>query len=110
MNKIHSVCLLFALFACSALPSFAQSVSQNVALQYKVSVLGTLRGGSGYARALNVNGEAVGSSGQPHGADLSAALWDRHEKMNDLGRLPGGDQSEATAINDAGRSVASRHS
>src|SRR5438270_12952711 len=101
MRSTNQIALALSLLTLCA-TSFAQSVSQNVAQPYKVSVLGTLKGGSGYARALNVNGEAVGSSGEPHGADLSAALWDRNEKVNDLGRLPGGDQSEATAVNDAG--------
>jgi probable HAF family extracellular repeat protein len=49
-----------------------------------------------FARDINENGEIVGSSRG------RAFLWTAQNGMSDLGSLPGGAQSYATAINDAG--------
>lgn len=64
-------------------------------------------GSSGFARGLNVNGAAAGSSGETHGTDVSAAVWDGGGRPSNIGRLPGGDFSEAFGINDAGEVVGS---
>lgn len=67
--------------------------------------LGTLGGPNGAARAINQQGQIVGTSSTPLGAGLTthAALWHRGT-ITDLGTL-GGSYSAAHAINNAGQIV-----
>jgi probable HAF family extracellular repeat protein len=67
--------------------------------------LGTLRPGSARVHAVNASGQAVGSSGFPHGAGTHAFFWQKQGGMRDLGILPGGDYSAAFGINDSGTVV-----
>jgi probable HAF family extracellular repeat protein len=69
--------------------------------------LGTLGGSSGVARAINNQGQIVGTSDAPYGAGLTthATLWQRGT-MTDLGTL-GGSYSAASAINSSGQIVGS---
>jgi probable HAF family extracellular repeat protein len=74
-------------------------------MPYAITDLGVLRGGSARVHALNSQGEAVGGSGFVYGTDRHAFLWKSGHGLRDLGRLPGGDISEAFGINDAGEVV-----
>lgn len=74
---------------------------------YRLNELLLPRGNSGFARGLNNNGGAAGSAGEIHGTDMSAALWDKGGHPANIGRLPGGDYSEAFGINDNGDVVGS---
>jgi probable HAF family extracellular repeat protein len=67
--------------------------------------LGTLGGPNGAARAINHQGQIVGTSSTPYGAGLTthAAFWHRGS-ITDLGTL-GGSYSAAHAINNAGQIV-----
>jgi probable HAF family extracellular repeat protein len=56
---------------------------------------------------LNSDGAAAGSAGEIHGTDTSAAVWDKGGRPANIGRLPGGDYSEAFGINDNGEVVGS---
>ena len=69
---------------------------------YTAIDLGTLRAGSARIHGVNESGQAVGASGNPHGADTHAFFWQKQGGMRDLGTLPGGDYSSAFAINDSG--------
>jgi probable HAF family extracellular repeat protein len=69
---------------------------------YTAIDLGTLRAGSARVHGVNVSGQAVGSSGHPHGAETHAFFWEPRGGIRDLGTLPGGDYSAAFAINDSG--------
>ena len=63
--------------------------------------LGTLGGGFAFGYGINPRGQVVGfRSGQIGGA----YLWEKGV-VNDLGTLPGGHSSGATAINPAGQVV-----
>src|SRR5262249_17841771 len=46
----------------------------------------------------------------PHGSETHAFIWTKKGRMRDLGFLPGGDYSVATAINDAGQVVGTSNS
>jgi len=72
---------------------------------YTLSNLGTLRPGSARIHDINSQGQVVGASGYPHGADTHGFFWSRTTGMRDLGFLPGGDYSVASGINDAGQVV-----
>ena len=74
---------------------------------YRLNELVLPRGSSGFARGLNIDGAAAGSAGETHGTDMSAAVWDKGGHPANIGRLPGGDYSEAFAINDKGEVVGS---
>jgi probable HAF family extracellular repeat protein len=78
-----------------------------VGQSYRTKELVLPHGTSGFARGLNNNGAAAGSSGETHGTDVSAAIWDNGGRPTNIGRLPGGDFSEAFGINDAGEVVGS---
>ncbi len=77
---------------------------------YAITDLGTLRPGSARVHDVNSTGQAVGASGHPHGSDTHAFFWTRAGGMRDLGFLPGGDYSVASAINDAGQVVGTSNS
>jgi probable HAF family extracellular repeat protein len=80
--------------------------SQTAAAQaYTLTDLGTLRPGSARIHDINSLGQAVGASGYPHGSETHAFFWTRKTGMHDLGSLPGGDYSVASAINDSGQVV-----
>ena len=72
---------------------------------YTITDLGTLRHGSARVHDINSQGQVVGGSGYPHGADTHAFFWMKKGGMRDLGFLPGGDYSVASGINDAGQVV-----
>ena len=72
------------------------------AQSYTVTDLGTLKPGSARVHGVNAAGQAVGASGDPHGAETHAFFWQKAGGMRDLGTLPGGDYSAAFAINDSG--------
>ncbi|HLK07209.1 MAG TPA: DUF3466 family protein [Candidatus Angelobacter sp.] len=69
---------------------------------YTAVDLGTLHPGSARIHGVNDSGQAVGSSGNPHGAETHAFFWQKQGGIRDLGTLPGGDYSSAFAINDSG--------
>lgn len=76
-------------------------VAQRPAAQgYSITDLGTLGGTSSEAAGLNNLGEVVGASTTATG--VSHAFLYRNGLMFDLGTLPGGSDSHATAINDRG--------
>jgi probable HAF family extracellular repeat protein len=72
---------------------------------YTLSDLGTLRHGSARIHDINSQGQAVGASGFPHGAETHGFFWSRTTGIRDLGTFPGGDYSIASGINDAGQVV-----
>jgi probable HAF family extracellular repeat protein len=74
---------------------------------YRMNELVLPRGNSGFARGLNIDGAAAGTAGETHGTDMSAAVWDKGGHPSNIGRLPGGDFSEAFGINDNGDVVGS---
>lgn len=69
---------------------------------YSATDLGAVRHDSARIHGINAIGQAVGESGQPHGADTHAFFWQKKGGMRDLGTLAGGDYSSAFAINDSG--------
>lgn len=77
---------------------------------YKLTNLGTLKPGSARVHDINAAGQIVGESGYPHGSETHAFIWRKQGGMKDLGFLPGGDYSVATAINDAGQVVGTSNS
>jgi probable HAF family extracellular repeat protein len=80
-------------------------VSYGAGQTYTITDLGTLPPGSARVHDVNSQGQVVGASGYPHGADTHAFFWTQKSGMRDLGALAGGDYSIATAINDAGQVV-----
>ncbi len=70
---------------------------------YRVVDLGVLRGGSARVHAISANGNAVGGSGFVYGTGRHAFFWGQQHGIQDIGTLPGGDFSEAFAINNAGQ-------
>lgn len=72
---------------------------------YTARDLGALRPGSARVRDLNSQSQVVGASGFPHGFHTHAFFWTKTGGMRDLGVLPGGDYSVASAINDSGQVV-----
>jgi len=92
------------LLMIAAIISFlASCLGPNAAAQtYTVIDLGTLHAGSARVHGVNTSGQAVGASGQPHGAETHAFFWQKTGGIRDLGTLPGGDYSSAFAINDSG--------
>lgn len=96
--------IIFLVVAAMLLAPFA------LAQSYTLTNLGTLRPGSARVHDINSQGQAVGGSGLPHGSNTHAFLWTKKGGMKDLGFLPGGDYSIATAINDAGEVVGTSNS
>lgn len=80
------------------------------AQSYTITDLGTLRHGSARVHDINSQGQVVGASGFPHGADTHAFFWMKKGGMRDLGILAGGDYSVAFGINDAGQVVGTSNS
>ena len=81
------------------------TVSASADSVYTITELGTLRSAP-FSEAIGINGwsQVVGYS-QVLRQDLwwpTAVLWDQ-DTITDLGALPGGNWSEATAINDSGQ-------
>lgn len=72
---------------------------------YTITDLGTLSHGSARVHDLNSLGQAVGSSGFPHGASTHAFFWEKKGGIRDIGALNGGDYSVAYSINDSGQVV-----
>ena len=72
------------------------------AQSYTAEDLGTLRPGSAVVHGVNAEGQVVGQSGRPHGAETHAFFWQKRGGIRDLGTLAGGDYSAAFAINDSG--------
>jgi len=92
------------LLVIAAIVAFLASCFEPTAAAqtYTAIDLGTLRAGSARIHGVNESGQAVGASGNPHGADTHAFFWQKQGGMRDLGTLPGGDYSSAFAINDSG--------
>jgi probable HAF family extracellular repeat protein len=57
-----------------------------------------------YPTGINNSGQVVGFSGDDVG-NVEAFLWDAVHGTQDLGRLPGFDDSQATGINNSGQAV-----
>lgn len=72
---------------------------------YTITDLGTLRDGSARVHDVNSQGQVVGASGYPHGANTHAFIWEKKGGIRDLGSLQGGDYSVAFSINDSGQVV-----
>jgi len=96
--KLLMIAVIVSFLACCLATSAA-------AQSYTVTDLGTLHAGSARVHGVNASGQAVGSSGHPHGAETHAFFWQKAGGIRDLGTLPGGDYSAAFAINDAGMVV-----
>jgi probable HAF family extracellular repeat protein len=92
------------LLMIAAILSFLASclATRAAAQSYTAIDLGTLRAGSARIHGVNQTGQAVGSSGYPHGAETHAFFWQKQGGIRDLGTLPGGDYSSASAVNDSG--------
>jgi probable HAF family extracellular repeat protein len=88
-----------------ALGTWLSLAAMALGQTYRLNELVLPRGTSGFARGLNIDGAAAGSAGETHGTDVSAAVWDHTGHPSDIGRLPGGDFSDAFGINDAGEVV-----
>lgn len=82
-------------------PALAVTISGTAAVEYTPIVLSS----PGLAVASGVNNyrQVVGRADVPSG-ETHAVLWDRGQ-MVDLGTIPGGNYSEAFAINDRGQVV-----
>src|SRR5678815_4791060 len=89
--------LLAALCGPPALPAAAQLPTNS----YTVTDLGHLGGGGTVPYDVNDTGQVVGTSRRADGW-LSAFLW-QNGSMIDLGGLPGGGWSRASAINTRGQ-------
>src|SRR5207247_7702747 len=92
----RSVGILFLSIASVATLS-GLAVAQRRAA-YSITDIGTLGGDSSEAAAVNSLGDVVGAATTSAGA--SHAFLRRNGQMFDLGTLPGGSTSYATAIND----------
>jgi probable HAF family extracellular repeat protein len=91
------------LLMIAAIISFLTCFGPGATAQtYTAIDLGTLHAGSARIHGVNESGQAVGASGNPHGADTHAFFWQKQGGIRDLGTLPGGDYSSAFAINDSG--------
>jgi probable HAF family extracellular repeat protein len=88
-------------------PTFAQEIhSYIVDLNSKqVTELGSLGGGSTYARAINDAGQVVGSSQTAAGRTHAFITGANGVGMTDLGTLGGSRSSEAYGINNVGQVV-----
>lgn len=89
----HKTLAILMLMFLTAVPGRAQRGD------FQATEIGALRGGSTLPTALNSTGDVVGRSGRLHGSLTSAFLWLNARKTQNLGNLPGGDQSRATGIN-----------
>ena len=70
----------------------------------KMVDIGTLGGTVGFPQMMNNRGQVVGITNDANEAN-HAFLWDKNEGLKDLGDLPGGNNSQANWINDAGEIV-----
>jgi probable HAF family extracellular repeat protein len=93
-TKLLMIAAIISFLACFGPGAVAQT--------YTAIDLGTLHAGSARIHGVNESGQAVGASGNPHGADTHAFFWQKQGGIRDLGTLPGGDYSSAFAINDSG--------
>lgn len=85
-------------------PVFSQQAS--IIDTYTVINLGRLLGDDNVARGLSFSGQVAGRSGNLQGSGARAFVWTLGVAQ-DLGTLPGGDYSEASAVNIAGQVVGS---
>ncbi|HEY6967678.1 MAG TPA: HAF repeat-containing protein [Candidatus Angelobacter sp.] len=99
MRKINFKMLCLLVTGTLACVPFASGQS------YTIRDLGALKPGSARVHDVNAQSQVVGASGAPHGSNTHAFFWTQQGGMRDLGFLPGGDYSVATAINDAGQVV-----
>ena len=90
-----------------ALAILALSLGAAAEDRYKVVRIPVNHGDTGLPRALNIYGQVVGSSGEPHGGDSAAFFAQRGGRGLRLATLAGGDYSEGFAINDLGDVVGS---
>src|SRR4051812_24984132 len=97
----------------SVLPAFViilhlvmfEGVTQAADL-YTVTELKGLPERSSNVRRIDFNGNILGSIGNPDGSGTTAVLWENSKAgSRRLGTLPGGDFSQATAINVSGQVV-----
>lgn len=95
----HRLWPIFATFVALT----AVAIEAQAPRRYQLTDLGTLGGGSSEAAGINNLGDVVGSSTTAEGA-VHAFLY-RAGRMVDLGTLPGGTFSYATALADNGMVV-----
>jgi len=101
MGRTFSCRIGILLLTIAGLPAHSGlAIAQRSAADYSIIDIGTLGGDSSEAAALNGLGDVVGVAATPAGA--RHAFLRRGGDMIDLGTLPGGSASYATAINDRG--------
>ncbi|HEX5322666.1 MAG TPA: hypothetical protein VFW40_02690 [Capsulimonadaceae bacterium] len=81
-------------------PSF-QIYDEDGAIWQNGKILRIFSNGCGTLSGINQRGEIVGSASNDPGAHTHAVLWD-HGHLQDLGVLPGCQESYADAINESG--------
>src|SRR5262249_55918269 len=96
--------LAVSLWSSLAAAQSASVPARARSLYTVVELRGRGAGSLTFARAMNASGQVVGRSGHPNGTDTRAILW-TSGIAEDLGTLPGGDYSSASAINRAGEVV-----
>jgi probable HAF family extracellular repeat protein len=97
LNRFRPVFALFAFCVAAATTVAGQGRTSQL---YSITDLGTLGGSSSEALGLNLFGDVVGTAATSTGA--SHAFLYKDGQMIDLGTLPGGTTSAATAITDQG--------
>lgn len=85
--------------------SFLFTLNVSAVKEFEITELGTFGGNLSGARGINNLGQVVGCSEGPGGTwDLRVFLYDGNT-MNDLGNLPGHNQTYGNSINDKGQIV-----
>jgi len=101
--KLSRIAALTALFAATGVPAatIAAVPASAATTTYTITDLGSLGGGTTFARAINAAGQVTGDSVLNKKTGVYHAFLWSNGKMTDLGTL-GGSFSEGLAINDSG--------